>query len=120
MKINSVKHVSELAKQSAQSQPLTGLSTVSTAQGALGAEQIQAIKENVIKQFGPTVRRDGLLQITSLRRSKSYDLEKTDSTFPSGFKLHAGDNAPKYFLTIEVIEWVLARCNTFRNKQVGV
>ena len=52
--------------ESDQYQPLAGLSVVSALQGDPGVDQLQAIKEYVLKHYGPTVRHDGLLEITSI------------------------------------------------------
>lgn len=120
MKTTSFMQMSELAKGCVQSQPLTKPSTVSTTQGDTGADQLQAIKEYVLQYYGPAVRREGLCQITSIGRSKSFDLEKSDSTFPVGFPLYDGENSPKCFWTHEVIDWLISRCNNFRNKCEGV
>lgn len=116
MKIN--KFPPRPSVESDQYQPLTGLSVMSALQGDPSADQLEAIKEHVLKHYGPTVRHEGLLEITSISRSNSYVLKKKDPTFPEGTPIYGGKNSPRWYWTHQVLDWLITRYNTFRNNKM--
>lgn len=83
--------------------------------------QHQALAEQALKsalqKYGPTVRIDGLLEITCVSRSAAYVLMKTDPDYPKGIPLYNGENSPKFYWTHEAIAWVESRSNKYRTQQ---
>ncbi len=75
--------------------------------------------QSALDRYGPTVRIDGLLEITCVSRSAAYVLMKTDSSYPKGIPLYDGEHSPKFYWTHEALAWVEARSNKFRNQQMG-
>ena len=74
----------------------------------------QALQQ-VLQNYGPAVRIDGLSEITCVSRSKAYELMQTDPTFPKGIPLYDSDNSPRFYWTHEAVAWLEARSNKFRN-----
>lgn len=72
--------------------------------------------QSALDRYGPTVRIDGLLEITCVSRSKAYELMQVDHTFPQGVPLYDGENSPRFYWTHEALAWVEARSNKFRNQ----
>lgn len=68
---------------------------------------------------GPTLRFEGLLKVTNVRKSKAYELLKTDPSFPKGVPLYDGRNSPKFYWTHEALAWVETRTTTFRGKEAN-
>jgi predicted DNA-binding transcriptional regulator AlpA len=64
----------------------------------------------------PTLTLKGLLKVTSLSRSKAYELMKSDPGFPTGIPRYDGERSPKFWWTHEVIAYLEARSNKFRNE----
>lgn len=64
----------------------------------------------------PTLTFKGLLKVTSLSRSKAYELMKSDPGFPAGIPRYDGERSPKFYWTHEVMAWLEARSNKFRNQ----
>lgn len=64
----------------------------------------------------PTLAFKGLLKVTNLSRSKAYELMKSDPDFPQGIPLYDGERSPKFYWTHEVMAWLEARSNKFRNE----
>lgn len=64
----------------------------------------------------PTLRLSDVLKITSVSRSKAYELMKTDPDFPKGIPLYDGANSPKFYWAHEVAAWVMKRDAKYRSK----
>lgn len=64
----------------------------------------------------PTLTFKGLLKVTNLSRTKTYELMKSDPDFPRGVPRYDGERSPKFWWTHEVMAWLEARSNKFRNK----
>ena len=75
--------------------------------------------QSALDHYGPTVRIDGLLEITCVSRSAAYVLMKTDSSFPKGVPLYDGEHSPKFYWTHEALAWIEARSIKFRNQQMS-
>ena len=66
---------------------------------------------------GPTLRFNELLKVTKVRKSKAYQLMKTDPTFPQGAPLYDGDQSPMIYRTEEAVAWVNSRFAKRRTKR---
>lgn len=97
------------------SNPVMNASEMSVQYQALVGEALKS----ALQHYGPTVRIDGLLEITRVSRSAAYVLMKTDPDYPKGIPLYDSDNSPKFYWTHEAIAWVETRCNKFRNLNEG-
>jgi predicted DNA-binding transcriptional regulator AlpA len=64
----------------------------------------------------PAMLLSDLLRATKISRSKAYELMKSDPDFPQGIPLYDGERSPKFYWTHEVMAWLEARSNKFRNQ----
>lgn len=92
-------------------------STTNTSEALVQYQAVagQALK-STLQHYGPTVRIDGLLEITRVSRSAAYVLMKTDPDYPKGIPLYDSEHSPKFYWTHEAIAWVESRSNKFRNQ----
>lgn len=66
---------------------------------------------------GPTLRFKELLRVTQVRKSKAYELIRSDDSFPKGVPLYDGRNSPKFYWTHEALAWVESRAAKFRGNE---
>jgi predicted DNA-binding transcriptional regulator AlpA len=112
----SVNQFDELS----HAQVMTGLSLVNSSKGELSSDDFKAIKEYLLQHYGPVLRHKEMIKVLSMSNSKSYEVIKQDETFPKGVPLYDGVNSPKIYWTHEVIAWLEARYQKFRNQKEGI
>ena len=67
---------------------------------------------------GPVLRFQEMLKVTRVRKTKAYELMKSDPDFPKGIPLYdSGGRSPKFYWTREAVAWNEMRAMKFRNHQ---
>lgn len=66
---------------------------------------------------GPTLRFSELLRVIRVKRSKAYELMKSDPEFPKGIPLFDSEYSPRFWWTDQALAWLKGREEKFKRRQ---
>lgn len=66
---------------------------------------------------GPALRFPELLRVIRVKRSKAYELMKSDPDFPQGIPLFDSEYSPRFWWTDQVLAWLKGREEKFKRRQ---